>query len=159
MDELRRVVRPLDSQKLNAPEMRWLWNILWSDPVEDDDDQEALPAEHAKGLFGVHQSPRSASAIRFSWNVTSTFCARNGLDLIVRSHQSKLHSPGWDVMHESKLARIFTARDYEGHGNDGAVLLISREPGTHDEPTRLVAKPQVIQSVGKAERAASRQLD
>ena len=27
-------------------------------------------------------------------------------------------------MHDEKLIRVFSARDYEGHGNDGAVLLI-----------------------------------
>ena len=27
-------------------------------------------------------------------------------------------------MHDEKLIRVFSARDYEGHGNDGAVLLV-----------------------------------
>lgn len=156
LDDLRCVPRPLDSQKLNSPEMLWLWNILWSDPVEDDTDQEVLPAEQSSGVFGVHQSPRSASALQFAWNVTQTFCARNGIELLVRSHQSKERSPGWDVMHESKLARIFTARDYEGHGNDGAVLLVAFERTGHGEAVNLLVKPQVIQSVAKAQRTLER---
>lgn len=54
--------------------------------AEDDDDRE-------KGTFGVHESPRGGKGALFGWDVTKTFCARNGLGLIVRSHQSKQDQP------------------------------------------------------------------
>merc|ERR1712050_615087 len=96
-----------------------VWNILWSDPIEDDKSVDQ------QGVFGVHPSPRSVSVCKFGWNVTKTFCAVNGLGLVIRSHQSKVGSLGFSVMHDRMLLRVFSARDYEEHGNDGAVILIS----------------------------------
>mmetsp|Transcript_78080 Transcript_78080/g.242073 ORF Transcript_78080/g.242073 Transcript_78080/m.242073 type:complete len:253 (+) Transcript_78080:668-1426(+) len=112
------VPRPLDEQRLNSGEFRWVQAIMWSDPIEDSKCDK-------RAIFGVHSSPRGKSSNQFGWNVTKAFCARNGLGLVIRSHQSKQNSPGFEVMHENLLARVFSARDYEGHGNDGAVLLIS----------------------------------
>eukprot|EP00406_Dinophysis_acuminata_P060408 CAMPEP_0179269818 /NCGR_PEP_ID=MMETSP0797-20121207/31150_1 /TAXON_ID=47934 /ORGANISM="Dinophysis acuminata, Strain DAEP01" /LENGTH=211 /DNA_ID=CAMNT_0020978139 /DNA_START=16 /DNA_END=648 /DNA_ORIENTATION=- len=77
-----------------------------------------------------------------------TFCARNGLGLIVRSHQSKQNSLGFDVMHDRMLIRVFSARDYENHGNDGAVLLIEEPDSASDKVT---VRPQVLRSVTKCE--------
>jgi len=42
-------------------------------------------------------------AVRFGWNITQDFCVRNGLDLVVRSHQSKKWGLGFDVMHNESL--------------------------------------------------------
>jgi len=143
LDDLRKVKRPLGVEQLEDPSLSWLYNIMWSDPIEDDDPRR-------QGVFGVHESPRGHAATNFAWNVTKTFCARNGLSLIVRSHQSKRGSLGFDIMHEHMLVRIFSARDYEGHGNDGAVLLIS--PGADD---LLTVRPQVMRSVTKARTQAA----
>jgi hypothetical protein len=97
-----------------------VWNILWSDPIEDDQQADQ------RGVFGVHPSPRSSTGLfKFGWNVTKTFCAANGLGLIIRSHQSKEGSLGFSLMHDRMLIRVFSARDYEEHGNDGAVILVS----------------------------------
>merc|ERR1719230_2372316 len=117
----------------------WIMNLLWSDPIEDDD-------QSVDEVFGVHPSPRGGGTARFGWNVTKMFCARNGLSLIVRSHQSKQGSPGFDVMHESLLMRVFSARDYEGHGNDGAVLLVTYKD---DKEEMLSVRPQVLRSTTK----------
>merc|ERR1711879_771384 len=40
---------------------------------------------------------------------------------------SKQDSYGFDVMHDHQLIRVFSARDYEGHGNDGAILYLSKK--------------------------------
>lgn len=141
MSDLRRVKRPLGEEELMKPMNVWLMNILWSDPIEDDQ-------EGAEGVFGVHDSPRGSFASNFAWNVTKQFCARNGLSLVVRSHQSKRQSLGFDVMHDHLLMRVFSARDYEGHGNDSAVLLIT--PSVSDQGTILSIRPQVLRSVTKA---------
>lgn len=139
LGDLRSVRRPLGSDDLNDPVNKWIFNILWSDPIEDDD-------ERLQGVFGVHPSPRGHTASQFAWDVTRTFCARNGVSLIVRSHQSKQHSLGFSIMHDNMLIRIFSARDYEGHGNDGAILLIQE---THAGDA-LTVRPQVLRSVTKA---------
>jgi len=142
LNDVRAVRRPLGAKELANPDNKWILDILWSDPIEDDQSEGAC-------VFGVHPSDRTESAHLFGWNVTKTFCARNGLGLVVRSHQSKQDSPGFDVMHDNMLIRVFSARDYEGHGNDGAVLLVTP---SMDENCKeiLTVQPQVLQSVTRA---------
>jgi len=146
LDDLRTVPRPLKTEDIFDPANSWIFNILWSDPIEDGRDADP-------SVFGVHESPRGGVAARFAWNVTKTFCARNGLSLIVRSHQSKRESRGFDVMHENLLVRVFSARDYEGHGNDGAILQVTEEITREGEPI-LIVRPQVARSVTKLRNEA-----
>lgn len=141
LNDLRAVQRPLRERQLASDPM--VWNVLWSDPIEDDhgNDQSTV--------FGVHASPRSSAGLyKFGWNVTKTFCAANGLGMIIRSHQSKEGSLGFSVMHDKMLVRVFSARDYEEHGNDGAVVLLNLE-----DPNKprggLVVRPQVMRSYAK----------
>jgi len=143
LSDLHEVRRPLTGDIMNRPENRWVLNILWSDPIEDGE----------MGVFGVHASPRGEIASQFAWNVTKTFCARNGLSLVVRSHQSKHASLGIEVMHEHMLIRVFSARDYEGHGNDAAVLMISGEADVSNAEQLLTVRSQVLRSVTKARGA------
>jgi len=155
--DVKGLKRPLGEQELNSPELYWACNMLWSDPVEDDDDRE-------HGTFGVHESPRGGRGALFGWDVTKTFCARHGLGLIVRSHQSKQDSMGIDIMHENHLIRVFSARDYEGHGNDGAVLFIEWGGGEDNSSSKkepiLTVRPQILRSATKAriEQAARESL-
>jgi len=143
LTDLASIPRPLTSDVI--AKNRWIFNILWSDPIEDG-------GESADSEFGVHESPRGAVAARFAWNITKTFCARNGLSLVVRSHQSKRGSRGFDVMHENLLTRVFSARDYEGHGNDSAILQVTES--VHKGQKMLIVRPQVFRSVSKARSEA-----
>lgn len=107
-------------------------------------------SEEALGpVFGVHESPRNTTAVLFGWDVTKTFCARNGLAMVVRSHQSKKYGLGFDLMHDEKLIRVFSARDYEGHCNDGAVLLV-RELEANADPPAMSIRAQVLGSYAKS---------
>jgi len=142
LGDLRSIRRPLGSKEFCDPKNQWIVNLLWSDPIEEDD-------ERMQGVFGVHPSPRGQFSSQFAWNVTRTFCARNGLGLIVRSHQSKQDSLGFSIMHDNMLVRVFSARDYEGHGNDGAVLSVQTVSyGDHGD--LLTVRPQVLRSFSKA---------
>lgn len=147
LQRLREVPRPLSHGALADPANQWLWNILWSDPIEDDQRRQS---------FGVHQSPRSKTAFRFGWNVTSAFCAKNGLDLIIRSHQCKKAGFGFDVMHGDSLVRVFSARDYEGNGNDGAVLHLALQDASEGRHGLITVRPQVLHSLTKADAAANK---
>mmetsp|Transcript_7910 Transcript_7910/g.17489 ORF Transcript_7910/g.17489 Transcript_7910/m.17489 type:complete len:708 (-) Transcript_7910:92-2215(-) len=149
VDDLRDVRRPLLDDALYDLDNYWLYNVLWSDPIEDDD-------KGAGDVFGVHKSPRGGMTTQFGWNITKTFCARNGLGLIVRSHQSKQDSLGFDVMHEDLLMRVFSARDYEGHGNDGAVLFIQPE-NQADPKSPLLVRPQVLAALRPTSSASKLQ--
>lgn len=141
LDDLRMVKRPLRPADLRADSM--LTNILWSDPIEEDGKQPV-------GVFGVHQSPRSgtsAEIVEFGWNVTKTFCARNGLSMVIRSHQSKLEGHGFDVMHERLLMRVFSARDYEGNSNDGATLLLTPGGGGDLSSSDMSLRERYLQGI------------
>ena len=57
----------------------------------------------------------------FGSDVTASFCAANGIDLVVRSHQF-VHR-GYKVMHGGHLMTLFSARNYAGgHAKDSALL-------------------------------------
>uniref|UniRef100_A0A7S4QH93 Serine/threonine-protein phosphatase n=1 Tax=Alexandrium monilatum TaxID=311494 RepID=A0A7S4QH93_9DINO len=148
--DLRSIKRPLSTNALLDPANKWILNLLWSDPIEEDDSSKL-------GVFGVHPSPRGQMGLCFAWDLTRVFCARNGLGLIVRSHQSKQGSLGFDVMHDNMLVRVFSARDYEAHGNDGAVLLVQPSLAADN---LLTVRPQVLRSVTKvADEAIVRNVD
>lgn len=150
LNELRAVQRPIKDKDLGSIGLRWILNILWSDPIEDDANRSS-DEEGDSIVFGVHESPRINSVMLFGWDVTKTFCARNNISMIVRSHQCKRSGLGFDVMHDNMLIRVFSARDYEGGSNDGAVLLFReafREPS--DGRKQLVVRPQVLRSVTKS---------
>lgn len=148
LDELRAVKKPVTGDKIMANPM--IFNVLWSDPIEEND------AGGQDDAFGVHASPRvGVNSVNFGWNVTKTFCARNGLSLVIRSHQSKQDSLGLDVMHDRMLMRVFSARDYEGHDNDAAILKVSR--GNGDEHP-IAVRLQVLSSVAKTRMAVETKL-
>mmetsp|Transcript_34513 Transcript_34513/g.80540 ORF Transcript_34513/g.80540 Transcript_34513/m.80540 type:complete len:598 (+) Transcript_34513:32-1825(+) len=157
LNDLRAVRRPLSQQELCSTKLRWVHNILWSDPIEDDREQRS---QEAGPVFGVHESPRNTTAVLFGWDVTKTFCAKNGINMVVRSHQSKKDGIGVDVMHDNMLIRVFSARDYEGHGNDGAVLLVQPtdegDAQCCDRPEQIMVRAQVLGSFAKATANASR---
>mmetsp|Transcript_60079 Transcript_60079/g.173238 ORF Transcript_60079/g.173238 Transcript_60079/m.173238 type:complete len:505 (-) Transcript_60079:138-1652(-) len=144
IDALRKVQRPLRHSDLQQDSNKWLWNLLWSDPIEDDE------RTGSSSVFGVHSSPRGKLAVKFGWNVTQGFCAENGLDLVVRSHQAKKCGLGFDVMHSQSLIRVFSARDYEGHENDCAILSVteSSEIEGGNEGV-LTVRPQVLSAMGR----------
>eukprot|EP00971_Amphidinium_carterae_P090239 1786416-Amphidinium_carterae.1 len=51
VDDIRALRRPLLDEQLYDRDSYWIYNILWSDPIEDDDKERAA-------VFGVHKSPR-----------------------------------------------------------------------------------------------------
>jgi len=147
LEDVLNVKRPLSSDAIYASENKWIFNILWSDPIEEDD-----VTRNSSAVFGVHGSPRASTALQFGWNVTKTFCALNGLDLVIRSHQCKMEGHGFDVMHEDMLIRVFSARDYEDYGNDCSIMNIaSSVPG--GAPT---IRAQVLSSLTKNKRQRRR---
>lgn len=141
LDDLQRVKRPFKSDDIQAKGNEWIFNILWSDPIEED----AITRQDSS-YFGVHSSPRGRSALHFGWNVTKTFCALNGLDLIIRSHQCMEEGLGFNMMHENMLLQVFSARDYEESRNDCAVLKIQEA-----DDGKLHVRPQVLRSKAKSD--------
>lgn len=59
---------------------------------------------------GVHGNARGHDVTTFGPDITHKFCEREGIDVIIRSHQ---YVPeGYKVMHSGHLVTLFSARDY-----------------------------------------------
>ncbi len=91
-----------------------LFDALWADPFAGS---------------GVFQSGlRGGLSIQFGHDVTSRFCALNGIHSVIRSHQLPKKRRGYEIQHDSMLLTIFSASNYGGVcGNRGGVLLIDAE--------------------------------
>ena len=118
------VPRPLRTLR-GAP--LFVAQALWSDPSDSD-------AEMARGVH--HNSARDphlndpAVMKRFGPDVTEAFCAREGVQLVVRSHQ--FVADGVKFMHSGRLVTVFSARNYvRAAKNDAALLLIAMDGHGH----------------------------
>lgn len=134
LESVQMVQRPLSHEALSSNPV--LYNILWSDPL----------AEDGCNGFGVHDSPRdnhSHLVKSFGQDITKHFLEFNGLDMVVRSHEARPGGCGYEAMHAGQCMRVFSARDYEGMNNDGAILSITRDGDV------IVVRPQVLRSLCK----------
>lgn len=138
IEYLRHVNRPIDHDAMAHDAI--VYNVLWSDPVDEDKPDS----------FGVHDSPRdnhSHIMKTFGADISKAFCKRNGLRMIIRSHEAKKRGDGYEVMHDEHLVRVFSARDY-GNGkmlNDGSIVSIT----VNTAAKSLVVTPQILQSLTK----------
>lgn len=129
LQDLSRIPRPLQHDLLD----NIVANVLWSDPSESDSVMDS----------GVHANlDRDGGAgvvKRFDKNVTKGFCAREGIQLIIRGHQ--FVPEGYRIMHGGRLITVFSARNYfERQTNNGALLLIA-----HDHEGNLRVRPKTLQ--------------
>merc|ERR1719506_1013160 len=153
--DIETVKRPLTGDQIY--ENNWIFNILWSDPLCKEKSGDTT----APSTFGVHMSPRRTDAVTFGWNVSKMFCARNGISLIVRSHECRagddgVNDMGFDVMHDRRVIRVFSARDYEGNGNSCAVLFITEgAPVGTDARGELTVRPQVMLALNASSQDSS----
>mmetsp|Transcript_63957 Transcript_63957/g.152534 ORF Transcript_63957/g.152534 Transcript_63957/m.152534 type:complete len:670 (+) Transcript_63957:77-2086(+) len=117
LQDLEAIPRPLQDES----ESQITLDILWSDPSDSDDVMKQ----------GVHKSPTRGEGVR-EWgpDVTANFCQREGINVIVRSHQ--FVRQGYKVMHSGRLLTLFSARNYfKGGYNDGAILLLAPDGNGH----------------------------
>lgn len=103
-----------DIQRMNRvgqpPESGPLNDILWADPMEDS---------------GIAPSPRGGT-ILFGPDVTESFLKRNGLEVVIRSHQ--VMDNGYGIHQGGKCVTIFSAPNYIGRvGNKGAICYVMFE--------------------------------
>mmetsp|Transcript_55778 Transcript_55778/g.98896 ORF Transcript_55778/g.98896 Transcript_55778/m.98896 type:complete len:691 (+) Transcript_55778:76-2148(+) len=105
-------------------------NVLWSDPSDSD-------SAMRKGVHENHE--RGSGIVEFGPDVTRAFCKREGLSVVIRSHQYVRQ--GYKVMHGGHLLTLFSARNYfEDDDNDGALVLCAPDDNGHLRlhPKRLV---------------------
>lgn len=139
IDELATVQRPLT--ELDAPGVpTCAYHALWSDPA-DSDAIMAQGVHHsniAGGAFNMgHVTDRN---VGFGADVTRGFCAREGLRLVIRSHQ---YVPeGAKFMHGGHLVTVFSARNYcdpSIHNDSALILLAPDEQGVLRARTKRLA--------------------
>ena len=105
-------------------------NVLWSDPSDSDTIMSSgVHSNEARDYSGVIK--------RFDQNITVGFCARENINLVIRSHQ--FVPEGYRIMHSGHLITVFSARNYhDSETNSGAVLLIA-----YDHDNNLRVRPKV----------------
>lgn len=107
---------------MEPPEMGLMSDLLWSDP-------QPFP--------GKSPSKRGVG-FSFGPDITQAFLDRNGLDLLVRSHEVK--EEGYVVEHGGKTITVFSAPNYcDTMGNKGA--FIHFEPSLEPKFTKFDAVP------------------
>ncbi|XP_064394801.1 serine/threonine-protein phosphatase 5-like isoform X3 [Halichondria panicea] len=105
LDDIRKVDR--DRQ---PPEDGIMCDLLWSDP---------------QMLNGRSPSKRGVGT-QFGPNVTEDFLSRNGLELVIRSHEVK--PEGYEVSHNGKCITVFSAPNYcDQMGNKGAFITLTKD--------------------------------
>lgn len=87
--------------------------MLWNDPCEAD-----CPVDSD----GMAPNPRGKWCQKFSPEVTHSFLLEHGLELLVRSHQAV--PDGYLMSQGNRCLTIFSAPNYLGRNNRGAVLII-----------------------------------
>mmetsp|Transcript_24530 Transcript_24530/g.70414 ORF Transcript_24530/g.70414 Transcript_24530/m.70414 type:complete len:754 (+) Transcript_24530:59-2320(+) len=139
LGDLNSVRRPLFSKDLTATLHGAVYNMLWSDPLE-------LDSKHPMKNYGVHPSHRTKHSTvmkQFGRDVTERFCMREGLGLVIRSHQFRQSGKGYELQHDGWLMRVFSARNYCGMAsNDGGLLLIGKIEGAKGT---LLVRPQNVE--------------
>jgi serine/threonine-protein phosphatase PP1 catalytic subunit len=111
----------------NIPNDGLLCDLLWSDPKTD------------KKSWNTNDR-----GVSYTYNeaAINTFLTTNGLDLICRAHQAI--QTGYKFFNGHKLITVFSAPNYCGvHGNDGAVLKISKDL----ECSFLIIKPTLKDTI------------
>lgn len=111
IDQLRKV-----NNKRQVPEMpsnhddTLLVDCLWSDPQDEN---------------GMATAKRGDGVMAFGPDVTAEFLKKNGLKLLIRSHEVPKTRRGYEMRHNGKLITIFSASNYCGRvGNTGAVIML-----------------------------------
>ncbi|GBF88948.1 hypothetical protein Rsub_01447 [Raphidocelis subcapitata] len=100
LDDLRKVHRNQE-----PPEDGLMCECLWSDPAPQP---------------GRQLSKRGVG-LQFGPDVTKAFLEKNGLELVVRSHEVK--EEGYEVAHDGRLITVFSAPNYcDQMGNKGAFV-------------------------------------
>ncbi|KAG7375302.1 hypothetical protein PHYPSEUDO_001997 [Phytophthora pseudosyringae] len=112
-----------------------LMHLLWSDPCEED---------------GWKPSSRGAG-VEFGPDITKAFCKRNGISLVIRSHECR--EEGFDIVHDGLLLTVFSASNYCGsQTNKGAYVLLERRVNDEIQPHVVQFSSQPLQQLRAAGR-------
>lgn len=110
-------------------------HLLWSDPRDED---------------GWKPSSRGAG-VEFGPDITKAFCYRNGISLIIRSHECR--EEGFDIVHDGLLLTVFSASSYCGsQTNKGAYVQLELGEDNKVKPHVVQFSSQPLQKLKDAGR-------
>jgi len=137
LEDLQRVARfhePFTTQSVSTVA---LGELMWCDPFdpkekeeEEEEEEEKEDKQEEMGLGDFRRNPQRGLPWGYSWGpkATARFLDRNGLQLIVRSHQCCQRGVRLD--HDGRCITVFSAPKYCDVGkNLGAVLRLRRQEG------------------------------
>jgi diadenosine tetraphosphatase ApaH/serine/threonine PP2A family protein phosphatase len=105
-------------------------DILWSDPRAD--------------IEGFEPSPRGQGCL-FGIAAYDSFLQKSGLTMMIRAHEECADGFNWPFGTDGKLLTVFSARNYCGKGNDGAVaVVIGKEVTIVRFPFKKCDKPRIL---------------
>ena len=100
LNELKKIDRFIE-----VPMTGLMCELLWSDPR---DESGCRPSDRGAGVY-------------FGPDVTEKFLNDNNLELLIRSHETKME--GYEIQHGGKLITLFSAPNYcDSMGNKGAII-------------------------------------
>jgi serine/threonine-protein phosphatase 5 len=120
-------IRNIDRFKQKQPGQEGLMmELMWTDPQ---------PAP------GRGMSKRGVG-IQFGPDITKKFCALNGLDAVIRSHEVRME--GYSEEHDGRLITVFSAPNYcDSQGNLGAYINITKTMKMEFKQFSAVPHPNV----------------
>ncbi|KAF4654381.1 hypothetical protein FOL47_010000, partial [Perkinsus chesapeaki] len=92
---------------------RVIFDAQWADPHDGS---------------GIIRGSRGPVTIRWGKDVTEEFLNRNGLQMIVRSHQC-MSRRGFGFDHNRRVLTIFSASNYQKNRNKGAIAILRQDEG------------------------------
>ncbi|CAF1098795.1 unnamed protein product [Adineta steineri] len=101
-------------------EYRQVQDLFWSDP-------------DPHGRLGCRKNDARKMACFFGSDITEQFLKRYNLSMIIRSHQVK--QEGYEYTHDGKVLTVFSASNYCGGSNWGAIL----QWDYNDEEPRIIS--------------------
>ncbi|KAG5486207.1 hypothetical protein LSCM1_07327 [Leishmania martiniquensis] len=111
---------PVERQTTRAEQL--LAELLWNDPVEKFRSRQLGTSQQGPGW----RSSSRGCGVEYLSNITEQFLKRNGLTLLIRSHDVK--TAGFELAHRNKSITVFSASNYGGvSGNRGAVAVLTRK--------------------------------
>ncbi|KZZ89967.1 ser/thr protein phosphatase type 5 [Moelleriella libera RCEF 2490] len=123
LDDIRKLNRHNQRQPGQAGLMM---EMLWTDPQEE---PGRGPSKRGVGM-------------QFGPDVTKSFCEKNGLEAVIRSHEVRMD--GYEVQHDGRCITVFSAPRYcDSTENRGAYINIKSDYKLHYEQFDAVPHPDI----------------
>ena len=138
VEDIQRIARPIRLGTDDSIMTPILWDILWSDPTDDD------------SVIGIHSNVQRGGSgqniCKYGPDRVKDFCATAGLKLVIRAHECV--QDGYQYFASCHLITVFSATNYcARYDNDGAFLEISLDG------QQLNVVPKVIKGTATKGRA------